>query len=44
MEGPAKIISEFKIMITQGDILKLAGPRADPKDKSGHLNDLVVDF
>ncbi len=44
MEGPAKIISEFKITITQGDILKLVGPGADPKDNSGHLNDLVVDF
>jgi hypothetical protein len=44
MEAPAKIISEFKITITQRDILKPAGPAADPKDNSGHPNDLVVDF
>ncbi len=44
MEAPAKIISKLKVTITQRDILKLAGPGADPKDKSGHLNDLVVDF
>jgi sentrin-specific protease 1 len=44
MHETSRIVSQFRITITNHDLMKLTGPGANPAIKSGYLNDQIIDF